>query len=465
MKKILGAVLPVGASIPPSNEEIEYSFASEYEGPPLTYHLPKAIPLVIKSIPVASEVSPISEVNKIEIPVVEPLPVRDPLRKIMSDDVDLDLKIVNSPISVIQNSGDGELSGECSSSGCQGSPDGHSEISDDSVSGSDDSSIISNECSGELSSDAGSSAEVTSSEVSSQAEEESGNVDAGHVRRESVVTFHEDDSVDTTRSYDTTVTESEYMQGRKQPEKWIDNGLCKKCAKGTRFTEKETCLVCNAKFCISCVLKEMGSMPEGRKCVSCIGFPIYELKRKRLGKCSRMLKRLLSESEIRQIMEVERSCENNQLQARLIYVNGKKLSPEELILLQYCPKPPMKLKPGEYWYDNVSGLWGEAGHKPCKIISPHLNVGGRIMQNASNGNTKVLINNREITKVELRLLKLAGVQCAGNPHFWLDEYGSYREEGQKKEKGKLWDKVGAKLFVLFCRCQLLTEFQTLLQKK
>ncbi|KAG6405882.1 hypothetical protein SASPL_133476 [Salvia splendens] len=108
----------------------------------------------------------------------------------------------------------------------------------------------------------------------------------------------------------------------------------------------------------------MGSMPEGRKCVSCIGYPISESKRVSLGKCSRMLKRLLNDLEVK----------------------------------QSSPNPPKKLKPGNYWND-------KEGQKPLQIISPHLNVGGPIKANASNGNTQVYINGREITKVELRMLK------------------------------------------------------------
>ncbi|ONK66527.1 uncharacterized protein A4U43_C06F9120 [Asparagus officinalis] len=81
-------------------------------------------------------------------------------------------------------------------------------------------------------------------------------------------------------------------------------------------------------------------------------------------------------------------------------------------------------------------------HKPDKIITVNLNVGGCLMQNASNGNTGVMINNREITK-------WAGVKCAGSPHFWVDADGSYREEGQKNVKGKLWGKARTKLLCSF----------------
>ncbi|OVA18599.1 Guanine nucleotide binding protein (G-protein) [Macleaya cordata] len=244
-------------------------------------------------------------------------------------------------------------------------------------------------------------------------------------------------------------TEADTVPERKEPETKVKKGLCYRCFKGNRFTEKEVCIVCNAKYCINCVLRAMGSMPEGRKCITCIGFPIDESKRKGLGECSRMLKRLLSELEIRQIMEVEKLCEANQLQAEYVYVNGKQLCQYELFFLRSCPNPPTELEPGCYWYDKESGYWGKEDQKPCKIISAHLNVGGPLMKNASNGNTLVFINNREITKVELRMLQLAGVQCAGNRHFWVDEDGSYQEEGQKNIKGNLWSKAGIKLVCAF----------------
>lgn len=85
--------------------------------------------------------------------------------------------------------------------------------------------------------------------------------------------------------------------------------------------------------------------------------------------------------------------------------------------MQSCAYPPKKLRPGKYWYDKVSGLWGKEGHKPCQIISPQLAVGDTIKKDASKGNTNIMINNREITQLELYMLKLAGINCEGNVCF------------------------------------------------
>lgn len=48
----------------------------------------------------------------------------------------------------------------------------------------------------------------------------------------------------------------------------------------------------------------------------------------------------------------------------------------------------------------------QEGEKPSQIISAELAIGYRISEDASNGDTNVLINNRRITKAELWMLQV-----------------------------------------------------------
>ncbi|GER53776.1 guanine nucleotide-binding protein alpha-2subunit [Striga asiatica] len=180
------------------------------------------------------------------------------------------------------------------------------------------------------------------------------------------------------------------------------NRKCNRCRKGGNGLllrgRREACIVCGAEYCKKCLLKAMGTMPEGRKCVGCIGYPIDEGKRGRLGKGSRLLARLFGRSEMKRIMKVERDCTANQVRPQQVVVNGRELRQDELDALLGCTLPPRDLKPGRYWYDKDSGLWG----------------------------------------------KLAKVQCTRDTHFWLYEDGSYEEEGQNKIKGNIWEKASVR---------------------
>ncbi|KAF3438289.1 hypothetical protein FNV43_RR21051 [Rhamnella rubrinervis] len=397
-EEALAKMLPAGAPLP-DEDQLDYSIAVEYEGPPLPYDVPKVDPLSIDSLSFrTSSVASVSVSELSSIPVAVPVcPKLSKFNRFKNGGIGKEPGSNSVPMktqSELQN-GDG-------SSYARGGGD-----------------------------------EGFSSE-SSVRDSNSERKPAGNEgKRASIVTFNtpkdsenddeeeEDDNDDRFSSPQSSATDamgSPAAETRKiQKGTTSKRGICHRCGKRNRLKDKEACLVCDAKYCSNCVLKAMGSMPEGRKCVSCIGQPIDEEKRSILGKCSRILSRVCSPLEVRQIMKAEKECPANQLRPEQLVVNGRQLREEELAEVLGCAIPPQKLKPGRYWYDKDSGLWEsilfQEGEKPDRIISSKLNVGGKLRSDASNGNTRVFINGREITKIELKVLKLANVQCPPDTHF------------------------------------------------
>ncbi|XVE48624.1 hypothetical protein DITRI_Ditri01bG0016500 [Diplodiscus trichospermus] len=474
MAALLRKILPFEKSSPKNDDgdddnSIEYSFAIEYHGPPVTFDIPKVVPVDVDQLPTAAIASSSFVLNDISLPVIQPIVKTNLVNQKLCG---LARKSVDHPglsnessvqVDILDSLGertDGGCRMKLSSDGMGSSDVRHSlgktpggvpelELTDDREKGLGFQKYMDPPDS-DTTDSVLSSPELSSSEVFSQKGEDGINETPCHVKRPSVVTFRDPESCDMLQE-ESNYSESESINTAQPIARNGKKGSCYKCLKGNQFTKKEICIVCNAKYCYNCVLKAMGSMPEGRKCVTCIGKKINESRRESLGKCSRLLKQLLSEPEVQRVINSEKTCKANQLPPELVVVNGEPLNQDELHVLQICQNPPKKLIPGFYWYDKLSGFWGKEGHGPCQIITAQLNVGGHIKANASNGNAKIVINNREITKKELRMLQLAGVHCEGKPSFWLSADGSYQEEGQKNVKGPIWDKMGVKLF-----CALLS---------
>jgi hypothetical protein len=110
------------------------------------------------------------------------------------------------------------------------------------------------------------------------------------------------------------------------------------------------------------------------------------------------------------------------------FVNDEKLDSATINLLETAYQ--VKIKPGRYWYDPYSGAWGMEGKATSGIMLANLNLGGKLKVNASNGNTGVFVNGRELPKDEFIVIQTLLNEYIAPGYYWLDAFGNTGMVGQ-----------------------------------
>jgi hypothetical protein len=124
--------------------------------------------------------------------------------------------------------------------------------------------------------------------------------------------------------------------------------------------------------------------------------------------------------------------------SRSVVINGQRLSDQTVTALEMTFR--VKVMDGEYWYDRMNGSWGVQGGPVAGFIMAGLDLGGPLRADASNGDTGVFINGRQLHRVDVARLSQIGPVFPGR--CWMDAYGNIGLEGQPAF-GNIWVAVRA----------------------
>lgn len=117
---------------------------------------------------------------------------------------------------------------------------------------------------------------------------------------------------------------------------------------------------------------------------------------------------------------------NSPKNASRVVINGITLTEDQVI--EFEERYGLKPIPGEYWYDKKSGLYGVVGYPAYGFMFAGHQY-GKLLRNASNGNTGVLINGREIPQNEWLVWSYILGYWIQPGSYWLDDMGNAGYEG------------------------------------
>ena len=104
-----------------------------------------------------------------------------------------------------------------------------------------------------------------------------------------------------------------------------------------------------------------------------------------------------------------------------VIINGNELSSLQLAQLETRYK--VKAQAGNYWYDSESGLYGMVGQAAYGFMYPNHNF-GELDRSASNGNTGVLVNGRELPQAEWVVWSQVLGYWIQQGSYWFDSNGN-----------------------------------------
>lgn len=103
--------------------------------------------------------------------------------------------------------------------------------------------------------------------------------------------------------------------------------------------------------------------------------------------------------------------------ATAIIVNNVALSTEIAQAMQQVY--PVRIAPGSYWYDAISGAYGREGEPIAGQMVAGLALGGPIQADASRGTSGVFINGRQITEGEKAYLEQLCQTPVAPARYWI----------------------------------------------
>lgn len=124
--------------------------------------------------------------------------------------------------------------------------------------------------------------------------------------------------------------------------------------------------------------------------------------------------------------------------SRSVTINGQRLSDQDVETFERTFR--IQVRDGDYWYDRMNGSWGLTRGPVAGFILAGLDLGGPLREDASNGDTGVFINGRQLHRVDVARLAQIGPVYPGR--CWMDALGNIGIEGQPAF-GNIWVAVQA----------------------